>query len=223
CGTEKGLVMPIGVPAPDGSLFLHDKVETSVFSRTLATDVEADGVVVGRAGEDVGDVLLDQLLAANVTELKVRSVLTCESRVGTCARCYGRSLATGKLVDIGEAVGIIAAQSIGEPGTQLTMRTFHTGGVASADDITQGLPRVQELFEARTPKGESHIAEFSGRIEIDESDRMRRIVLTPDDGCDPPPYPITKRSRPLVSDRDHVGVGRQARKSTTLKSSPGTT
>ncbi len=97
--------------------------------------------------------LLDRLLAAGVQELKVRSVLTCESRVGTCAKCYGRSLATGKLVDIGEAVGIIAAQSIGEPGTQLTMRTFHTGGVASAEDITQGLPRVQELFEARTPQG----------------------------------------------------------------------
>ena len=82
-------------------------------------------------------------------------MLTCESAVGVCAACYGRSLATGKLVDIGEAVGIIAAQSIGEPGTQLTMRTFHTGGSASADDITQGLPRVQELFEARTPKGAS--------------------------------------------------------------------
>ena len=90
-------------------------------------------------------------------------MLTCESKVGTCAMCYGRSLATGKLVDIGEAVGIIAAQSIGEPGTQLTMRTFHTGGVAG-DDITQGLPRVVELFEARTPKGVAPIAEASGRV-----------------------------------------------------------
>ena len=90
-------------------------------------------------------------------------MLTCESHVGTCAKCYGRSLATGKLVDIGEAVGIIAAQSIGEPGTQLTMRTFHTGGVAG-DDITQGLPRVVELFEARTPKGDAPIAEATGRV-----------------------------------------------------------
>jgi DNA-directed RNA polymerase subunit beta' len=136
-------------------------------------------------------------------------VLTCESRVGTCARCYGRSLATGKLVDIGEAVGIIAAQSIGEPGTQLTMRTFHTGGVASADDITQGLPRVQELFEARTPKGEAPIAEFSGRIAVEEGDRSRRLVLTPDDGSEEIAYPITKRSRLLVSDGDHVSVGTQ--------------
>jgi DNA-directed RNA polymerase subunit beta' len=110
-------------------------------------------------------------------------------------------------VDIGEAVGIIAAQSIGEPGTQLTMRTFHTGGVASADDITQGLPRVQELFEARTPKGEGTIAEYSGRLAIEEDERSRRIVLTPDDGSDEVAYPLTKRSRVLVEDGDHVEVG----------------
>ena len=209
CGTERGLTMPIGVATADGTLRRHDKVETSVFSRTLATDAEIDGQVIGSAGEDIGDVLLDRLLAAGVESLKVRSVLTCESRVGTCAKCYGRSLATGKLVDIGEAVGIIAAQSIGEPGTQLTMRTFHTGGVASAEDITQGLPRVQELFEARTPKGESPIAEFSGRITIDEADRTRRLVLTPDDGSEEIAYPITKRSRLLISDGDHVEVGTQ--------------
>jgi DNA-directed RNA polymerase subunit beta' len=209
CGTERGLVMTVGVPGANGALRRHDKVETSVYSRTLATDVEIDGTVIGHAGDDVGDVLIDSLLAAGVTELKVRSVLTCESRVGTCAKCYGRSLATGKLVDIGEAVGIIAAQSIGEPGTQLTMRTFHTGGVASADDITQGLPRIQELFEARTPKGEGPIAEFSGRITIDETDRTRRIMLTPDDGSEELAYPITKRSRLLVNDGDHVEVGTQ--------------
>ncbi|MFF1528118.1 DNA-directed RNA polymerase subunit beta' [Cellulomonas sp. NPDC058312] len=208
CGTERGLTMPIGVPGTNG-LRRHDKVETSVFSRTLATDAEIDGEIIGNAGDDIGDVLLDRLLAAGVESLKVRSVLTCESRVGTCAKCYGRSLATGKLVDIGEAVGIIAAQSIGEPGTQLTMRTFHTGGVASAEDITQGLPRVQELFEARTPKGESPIAEFSGRITIDEADRTRRLVLTPDDGSEEIAYPITKRSRLLISDGDHVEVGTQ--------------
>ena len=104
--------------------------------------------------------------------VKVRSVLTCDAKTGTCAKCYGRSLATGKLVDIGEAVGIIAAQSIGEPGTQLTMRTFHTGGVASADDITQGLPRVvQEIFEARIPKGRSPISEAAGR-DRDRGDRQ---------------------------------------------------
>ena len=116
--------------------------------------------------------------------VKVRSVLTCDAKTGTCAKCYGRSLATGKIVDIGEAVGIIAAQSIGEPGTQLTMRTFHTGGVASADDITQGLPRVVELFEARQPKGLSPISEVTGRVTIEESDKARKVIITPDDGAE---------------------------------------
>ena len=210
CGTQRGLPQPVGVAGSDGTLHRHERVETSVYARTLATDVsDAAGTVIAHAGEDIGDVVIEKLLAAGVAEVKVRSVLTCESRVGTCAMCYGRSLATGKLVDIGEAVGIIAAQSIGEPGTQLTMRTFHTGGVASADDITQGLPRVQELFEARTPKGEAEIAEYSGRITIDDSDRTRRIVLTPDDGTEDAVYPITKRARLLVSDGDHVEVGTQ--------------
>ncbi|KZX21559.1 DNA-directed RNA polymerase subunit beta' [Rathayibacter tanaceti] len=141
--------------------------------------------------------------------IKVRSVLTCESAVGVCAACYGRSLATGKLVDIGEAVGIIAAQSIGEPGTQLTMRTFHTGGSASADDITQGLPRVQELFEARTPKGASPIAEAAGRITIEDTDRARRVILQPDNGDEAVIYPVLKRSQLLVEDGQSVVLGQQ--------------
>jgi DNA-directed RNA polymerase subunit beta' len=141
--------------------------------------------------------------------VKVRSVLTCDAKTGTCAKCYGRSLATGKLVDIGEAVGIIAAQSIGEPGTQLTMRTFHTGGVASAEDITQGLPRVQEIFEARVPKGRAPIAEAAGRVEIEESDKARKVLITPDDGSEVQEYPVSKRSRLLVGDGDHVDVGQK--------------
>src|SRR5674476_1391425 len=210
CGTDRGLNLPVATPGPDGALRRHDKVETSVYSRTLAADVTAkDDTVIAKAGSDLGDLLIAEVIKAGVTEVKVRSVLTCESRVGTCALCYGRSLATGKLVDIGEAVGIIAAQSIGEPGTQLTMRTFHTGGVASADDITQGLPRVQELFEARTPKGEAPIAEYSGRVTIDDSERLRRIVLAPDDGAEEIAYPISKRLRLLISDGQHVEVGTQ--------------
>ncbi len=153
CGTSKGLELPIAAPNSQGELVRDANVENSVFARTLASDVVSEsGEVLASAGDDVGDVLIDKLVGLGVETIKVRSVLTCDSAVGVCAQCYGRSLATGKTVDIGEAVGIIAAQSIGEPGTQLTMRTFHTGGSASADDITQGLPRVQELFEARTPR-----------------------------------------------------------------------
>ena len=208
CGTDRGFVMPIAQQGAGGALREHDDVETAVYARTLAADVEVDGTVLAQAGIDLGDVVIDELVTAGVEEVKVRSVLTCESLVGTCAKCYGRSLATGKLVDIGEAVGIIAAQSIGEPGTQLTMRTFHTGGVAG-DDITQGLPRVVELFEARTPKAVAPIAEATGRIEVEDTDKSRRLLLTPDDGSEELAYPVSKRSRLLVQDGQHVEVGTQ--------------
>jgi DNA-directed RNA polymerase subunit beta' len=210
CGTDRGLVHAIAFETVDGALRKSDTVESSVYARTLAADVVVDGETLAEAGTDVGDVLIDELVRRGVREVKVRSVLTCESKVGTCALCYGRSLATGKLVDIGEAVGIIAAQSIGEPGTQLTMRTFHVGGVASeGGDITHGLPRVAELFEARTPKGVAPIAEVAGRIEIDEADRTRRLVITPDDGSEEVAYPLSKRARLLVDDGQHVEVGQQ--------------
>lgn len=210
CGTRRGLETVIAEVDHSGEAVRASTVETSAYARTLATDVTGpDGTVLAGAGEDVGDVLIENLITHGVRTITVRSVLTCASRVGTCAKCYGRSLATGKLVDAGEAVGIIAAQSIGEPGTQLTMRTFHTGGVASADDITQGLPRVQELFEARTPKGEAPISEAAGRLRIDDSERTRKLVLTPDDGSEEMVYLVSKRSRLLVEDGAHVGVGVQ--------------
>ena len=160
CGTERGLPKVIGVTREDGVVRKDENVETAAYARTAAVEVThpETGEVLADRGDDLGDVKIGELVEAGIEEVKVRSVLTCDAKTGTCAKCYGRSLATGKLVDIGEAVGIIAAQSIGEPGTQLTMRTFHTGGVASADDITQGLPRVVELFEARPPKGESPIS-----------------------------------------------------------------
>ncbi|MDJ0334122.1 DNA-directed RNA polymerase subunit beta' [Salinibacterium sp. G-O1] len=210
CGTSKGLDMPIAAQDAAGKWILDSNVENSVYARSLAAEaVDAKGKVVAAAGADVGDVLLDTLVSAGVHNIKVRSVLTCESVVGVCAACYGRSLATGLLVDIGEAVGIIAAQSIGEPGTQLTMRTFHTGGVASADDITQGLPRVTELFEARTPKGASPIAEAAGRITIEDTDRARRLILTPDNGDEPVAYPVLRRATLLIEDGQHVDLGQQ--------------
>ncbi|AZZ56100.1 DNA-directed RNA polymerase subunit beta' [Rathayibacter iranicus] len=210
CGTTKGLDLPIMLQDATGTWIQDSNVENSVYARSLATPATNEaGAVIAAAGEDVGDVLIEKLVGAEVRHIKVRSVLTCESAVGVCAACYGRSLATGKLVDIGEAVGIIAAQSIGEPGTQLTMRTFHTGGSASADDITQGLPRVQELFEARTPKGASPIAEAAGRITIEDTDRARRVILQPDNGDEAVIYPVLKRSQLLVEDGQSVTLGQQ--------------
>jgi DNA-directed RNA polymerase subunit beta' len=209
CGTERGMEKRIGVRGEDGVVRKDDNVETSAYARTTAVDIvhPESGEVLVPAGEDLGDIKIGELVGSGVESVRVRSVLTCEARTGTCAKCYGRSLATGKLVDIGEAVGIIAAQSIGEPGTQLTMRTFHTGGVASADDITQGLPRVQEIFEARIPKGRAPISEAAGRIQIEETDKARKVVVTPDDGSEVLEYPVSKRARLLVADGDHIEVG----------------
>ncbi len=207
CGTERGAQITIGAEV-GGVLRPVDNLDTSVASRTLARDVEVDGVVVATAGEELTTPRLDELVAQGVEAIRVRSVLTCESSVGTCAKCYGHSMATGKLVDVGEAVGIIAAQSIGEPGTQLTMRTFHTGGVAG-EDITHGLPRVVELFEARTPKGNAPIAETTGRIRIEDTDKTRKVVVIPDDGSEEMPTTVSKRAKLLVEDGAHVTVGDQ--------------
>ena len=206
CGTRRGLVLPL--IDEDGAL--HQDVETSIHGRTLAVDVKDEaGNVLAAAGSDVSDELIEKLFKAGVKDVRVRSVLTCESAIGVCALCYGRSMASNVLVDIGEAVGIIAAQSIGEPGTQLTMRTFHTGGVASADDITQGLPRIQELFEARTPKGVAPISEVSGRVTIEDTEKSYKIVVTPDDGSEPQSYTVLRRAASKLQNGDHVQVGDQ--------------
>jgi len=220
CGTERGIVMTIAEQQPDGALVRDPHVETSTYARTLASDaVDKAGDVVVARGADLGDPALEALLGGGVTEARVRSVLTCESATGICATCYGRSMATGKLVDVGEAVGIVAAQSIGEPGTQLTMRTFHTGGIGGGD-ITGGLPRVQELFEARVPKGKTPIADVSGRIRLEDSDRFYKITIVPDDGGEEVVYEkLSKRSRlktiaidgseRVLADGDRVEVGDQ--------------
>ena len=206
CGTRRGLVLPL--IDEDGGL--HQDVETSIHGRTLAVDVKDEaGNVLAAAGSDVSDELIEKLFKAGVKDVRVRSVLTCESAIGVCALCYGRSMASNVLVDIGEAVGIIAAQSIGEPGTQLTMRTFHTGGVASADDITQGLPRIQELFEARTPKGVAPISEVSGRVTIEDTEKSYKIVVTPDDGSEPQSYTVLRRAASKLQNGDYVHVGDQ--------------
>jgi len=211
CGTDRGLTLKIAAKDSTGTLVRDDHVETSLFGRNLAEDISASGKVILTAGTDLGDRNIDTLVAAGVEEVKVRSVLTCDSKVGQCAMCYGRSMAAGKIVDVGEAVGIIAAQSIGEPGTQLTMRTFHTGGaqLLGETQITHGLPRVQELFEARTPKGVAPIAEAAGTVSFLEDAKGKKIVVTPEDGGEAVAYPITRRQKLLVEEGQRVGVGQQ--------------
>jgi DNA-directed RNA polymerase subunit beta' len=208
CGTDRGLTLKIAALDSTGTLIRDDHVETSMFGRNLAEDAVQNGKVILSAGTDLGDKNINTLVEAGFAEVKIRSVLTCDSKVGQCAMCYGRSMASGKLVDVGEAVGIIAAQSIGEPGTQLTMRTFHTGGIAG-DDITHGLPRIVELFEARTPKGVAPIAETAGVVSFLEDAKGKKIIVTPEDGSEAIAYPITRRQKLKVEDGMRVTVGQQ--------------
>ncbi len=209
CGTDRSLPMRIAEKGSDGVLRKLPNIENTGTGRTLSEDVVGpDGTVLATADADMTEGMIDAITAAGVESVRIHSVLVCQAKVGICAKCYGRSLATGKRVDVGEAVGIIAAQSIGEPGTQLTMRTFHTGGVAGLD-ITHGLPRIQELFEARIPKGLAPISEVDGKVRIDEQDKARKIVVVPDDGGDEVPYQVSMRARLLVADGDHVRVGQQ--------------
>ena len=209
CGTDKGMPVSITIERPDGSRAKTPNVETNVLGRILAEDVRMERKKIASAGSEVTDDVLATLLETEVEEVYVRTVLTCEALVGVCQLCYGRSLASGRMVDIGEAVGIIAAQSIGEPGTQLTMRTFHTGGVAG-EDITHGLPRVVELFEARRPKGRAEITELSGKIlvEDDEEKKVRAITVTAEDE-EQVQYQVSLRARLSVSSGDEVEVGQQ--------------
>jgi DNA-directed RNA polymerase subunit beta' len=223
CETERGITVTLAERQSDGTLFRDPHIETSAYARTLAADaVDEKGNVIVERGHDLGDPAIEALLAAGITEVKVRSVLTCGTGTGVCAMCYGRSMATGKLVDIGEAVGIVAAQSIGEPGTQLTMRTFHQGGVSGAGDIVGGLPRVQELFEARVPRDKAPIADVTGRVQLDETETFYKITIVPDDGGEEVVYDkLPKRNRRLkvfkhedgterlLADGDHVEVGQQ--------------
>ena len=168
CGTTGGIWL--SDLSAEGEPFME-----RLAGRITAADVLApDGATVLASGEEITDTLARHIAGLQVARVRVRSVLTCSAKSGVCRYCYGRNLATGRLVEIGEAVGVIAAQSIGEPGTQLTMRTFHTGGVAGLD-ITQGLPRVEELFEARIPKGKAILAESAGRVEVIRGDAGRKV------------------------------------------------
>ena len=164
------------------------------------------GAVLAPGGEIISTEMADNIEKAGIEKVLIRAAFNCQSKYGVCKTCYGVDLTTWRPVEIGEAVGIIAAQSIGEPGTQLTMRTFHTGGVASADDITQGLPRIEELFEARKPKGQAIISEIDGRVEIQDTQKKTEAVVTGEDG-DMKVYLIPYGSRLRVHTGDQVIAG----------------
>jgi DNA-directed RNA polymerase subunit beta' len=202
CGTTQGVEVSEIRDGNEQIESLADRIVGRVASRDV---VSADGEVLVRANELIDEEAAERVTKAGVETVEVRSVFSCRSRYGVCARCYGRNLATGQIVDVGEAVGIIAAQSIGEPGTQLTMRTFHTGGVAG-DDITQGLPRVEELFEARKPKGQAVISEVEGVVEIAEAKGRREVRVRDEDGTFQT-YVVPFGARLRVRNGDRVAPG----------------
>ena len=177
CAGKKPRGMKISaIVGPNGEIeSLHDRL----VGRFVSEDVvnPATGEVIVPVNEMITEETADEIVAAGIKEVSIRSVFTCTSRHGVCAKCYGKNMATGRPIQVGEAVGTIAAQSIGEPGTQLTMRTFHTGGIAATGDITQGLPRVEELFEARKPKGVATLCEVGGIAYISEQDNQKHIVI----------------------------------------------
>ncbi|MDI6800208.1 MAG: DNA-directed RNA polymerase subunit beta' [Actinomycetota bacterium] len=201
CGATEGI--PTRVLDDDGNIY------SGLIGRAALNDInnpKTGKVIVATAGA-IGPKEAEKIKKADLGEVMVRTVMGCKAKFGICKTCYGWDLAQRDMVDFGTAVGIIAAQSIGEPGTQLTMRTFHTGGVAG-EDITHGLPRVVELFEARKPKGQSQIAEIDGAVSVKETDKHRKITITASDGKEKA-YQVSRRSRLKVSDGDQVKAGDQ--------------
>ncbi len=203
CGTGQSIGLSEFL---DNEEVLEDAVNRLIGRYTMEPVYHPEtGEVLIEGNPLITEEMTQQIVDLDITEVRFRSVLTCKTRHGACVKCYGRDLASGKIVDVGEAVGIIAAQSIGEPGTQLTMRTFHTGGVAG-DDITQGLPRVEELFEARKPKGQSIIAEIAGEVEVFETRYKREIRLNSEHG-ESRVYPIPYGARIKAETGHKVSAG----------------
>ncbi|WP_352419565.1 DNA-directed RNA polymerase subunit beta' [Proteiniborus sp.] len=203
CGTDQYITIKAFKDGKEVIEELWDRIEGRYAYEDILDPNTGELIVAG--GELITEKAADKIVEAGIEEVKARTVLGCKTRHGVCSKCYGRNLATGQIVNTGEAVGIIAAQSIGEPGTQLTMRTFHTGGVAGAD-ITQGLPRVEELFEARKPKGLAIITEISGTVSINESKRRKEATVTANDG-EAKTYTIPYGSRLKVKAGDFIEAG----------------
>ena len=206
CGSIQGVEVKELIDERDNSVIepLSERI-LGRYSAKKIINLETKEVIL-EAGEMITENIVSKILKAGIKRVEIRSVLTCKTVNGVCQKCYGRNLATGNLVETGEAVGIMAAQSIGEPGTQLTMRTFHTGGVAGGDDITQGLPRVEELFEARTPKFKATIAEISGKvIGIEESNGKHIITIENASGCKEHVTNYNMKVKVMVGDEVEAG------------------
>ncbi len=203
CGTDRYITVS---DIREGNEVIED-LSSRMVGRTSFEDVldPQTGELLAKRNETITEAIAKRIVDAGITEVKVRSVLQCDTVHGVCAKCYGRNLATGKTVDIGEAVGIIAAQSIGEPGTQLTMRTFHSGGIAGTG-ITQGLPRVEELFEARKPKGLATISRIGGTVTIQDNKKRKDVVVTSEDGHEEV-YAIPFGTTIVVHDGDVISKG----------------
>ena len=203
CGTTETTEI---LAIKDGNEVIEEIYDRIVGRYTIDPIVHPEtGEVLVPADSMIKEDAAEKIVEAGIEKVNIRTVLNCKTKHGVCSKCYGRNLATGKEVNIGEAVGIIAAQSIGEPGTQLTMRTFHTGGVAGGD-ITQGLPRVEELFEARKPKGLAIITEISGQVKIDETGKRKEVIVVPAEG-EAQTYQIPYGSRIKVKDGQMVEAG----------------
>src|SRR5699024_6254136 len=203
CGTDRYVVAEA---FKEGNEVIED-LQSRIIGRYAFEDVlDLDtGEIIVHKNEMITEEIAEWIDSKGIEKVKVRSVLGCKAKNGVCSKCYGRNLATGTPTNVGEAVGIIAAQSIGEPGTQLTMRTFHSGGIAGVG-ITQGLPRVEELFEARKPKGLAYITEVAGTVEISDNKKRNDITVTTEDG-EKYVYTVPYGSRLKVKEGDHIEAG----------------
>ncbi|HAL74750.1 MAG TPA: DNA-directed RNA polymerase subunit beta', partial [Clostridiales bacterium] len=210
CGTDEYIeVSEVTVGGTGKSRRIVKSLADRIVGRYAALDI-ADpetGEIIASRNDLINERASDKIIKAGLTRVPIRSVLSCHARHGVCAKCYGLNLASGEPAVGGEAVGIMAAQSIGEPGTQLTMRTFHTGGIASGDDITQGLPRVEELFEARKPKGQAIISELTGVIRIDETGKRKRDITVTSAEGEAVTYSISLSAPLLVNTGDAIEAG----------------
>ena len=211
CGTDKGMLVT-DLVKEDGTVIvpLYDRIRGRYTNKPIYDPNDNTKVLVEK-DTFISDLLADKIVKANVKEVYIRTLLTCNCKNGVCVKCYGSDLSTGEIVEKGEVVGVIAAQSIGEPGTQLTMRTFHSGGVAGGDDITQGLPRVQELFEARTPKGKAIISEIKGevsKVELVQDSRYEVVIKNKNNG-DERKYTTDSGKKPIVKVGEKVEPGQK--------------